>query len=173
MRTFSSYLFVPMFAHCWIACVNPAQAVQPFSSNAFIANTKHFEKEELPPNALIEPVPLELTSGDWVEPLEQGEPAPDSGMLLSEERAWRDGLVRLRYVELRARAETDRSLMALHREAYERMLLDLTEAKKAAEERAERSWVERHSLAIGGFCGFLLGASVVAAGLALGEKAAR
>lgn len=125
---------------------------------------RQVEQEPLPPDPREEPLPVGTPPGDWILPQEQGVSAPRAGLLVSEARASRDALFRIRYPELRTIFAGDRRVWTVHRELYETQLRSM----QTALERAQPSWFERNSLAIGLSVGILVGGLVagVVAGLA-------
>jgi hypothetical protein len=131
--------------------------------------SRRVEDQQLPPDPAVEPLSGSLAKGDWVEPLEAGsclgadgkpvveasKPCPiRSGIAVSEERAARDGLYRIRYKELRRNYEADRVVWGAQRALYESRL-DL--ANKALEQ-AQPSWFDQHKGELGLLGGLLLGA---------------
>lgn len=117
------------------------------------------EEQPLPPDPAQEKLPDGVPVGDWVEPLEAGSCAqapatcpPRSGIVVSEARAARDALYRIRYPELRRTFEADRQVMKAHRELYEERLrhADL------AIQKLQPGWWQRHGSSIAFIGGFLL-----------------
>ena len=76
---------------------------------------KRVEQRPLAPDPAIEPLPDGIPQGDWVEPLTKGDVAPKSGILSSEERAFRDAKYRIRYRAQRKNYEADRRVWAAAR----------------------------------------------------------
>lgn len=135
---------------------------------------KRVEQRPLPPDPATEALPAGTPAGDWLDALEAGscldstgkpvarapQPCPaKSGILLSESRAARDGLFRIRYGELRKTFEADRAVWAAHRELYEGRLEDAAKALKAA----EPNWFQRNAFQFGIVGGFILGAGMAVA----------
>lgn len=138
------------------------------------------ETRALPQTPDEAPRPSEIPAGDWVEALEAGScadnmgrviadstrPCPArSGIATSEERAWRDGLFRVRYRELRVWYEADRSVWAAQRELYEARI----RATDAALRAAQPGWWDRNALPIGLLGGFALGVALVVSVSALAQ----
>lgn len=132
------------------------------------SSLKRVEEQELPPDPKTEKLPedSDIPPGDWVVSLEKGScvnedgvmvndyPCPElSGILSSEERAYRNGLFRLRYKELRANYQADKELWKVHRELYETRL---NLAAQAIED-LQPSWWDRNKLQIGVVGGIVLG----------------
>jgi len=114
------------------------------------------ETQPLPEDPAQAEVPSELPKGDWVEPIKKDEPAPDAGILISEERAWRDAQFRIRYPELRKNYIADRGVMGAHRSLYEeRYATAMSEIEKL-----QPTWWDRNKLALGFTGGVILGAGV-------------
>ncbi len=108
--------------------------------------------------ALPEGVPV----GEWVEALEAGScdhqpmPCPPrGGILVSEARAVRDGLFRVRYDELRVHYMADREVWGAQRELYEGALREADRTVHAL----RPSWWQQNALGLG-FAGGLLVALV-------------
>jgi hypothetical protein len=129
---------------------------------------KRVEERELPPDPGEEKIPEEIPKGNWVEPIEKGEcldvngtPDPDtvrpcpskSGIAVSEERAFRDGLYRVRYKQLRKLYVADRDVWSAHRELYEERL---KLADKAIHD-LQPSWFDRNKMQLGVIGGVVLG----------------
>ncbi len=142
-------------------CATPT-ALQPT-----VDMTHRVEDRALPPDPAQEKLDATIPAGDWIEPLEAascldkaGKPVTGvypcplrSGLALSEARAFRDGLFRVRYPELRRLYEADQQVWKAHRELYEeRLKLADTEIK-----RLQPNWFERNAFALGMIGGFLVG----------------
>lgn len=139
--------------------------------------TRAPEVRELPSDPAEEALPPGTPPGESIEPLEAGscydatgvrggnQPCPSrSGLLVSEARAVRDGLYRIRYRELRVLYGGDRTTWSAQRELYEAMI-----ARDRAEiERLRPTWLQQNGLALGLASGLVLGigASVAIAALA-------
>jgi len=123
-------------------------------------------EEDLPEGIPTEP------PEDWVEALEEGScvpgpgnagadaPCPSwSGVVVSEARAVRDGMVRTRYRELRQVYQSDRQVWSAQRELYESQLV------RDREEilRLRPSWWERNDLEVGIALGVIAGAAMTIA----------
>jgi hypothetical protein len=132
------------------------------------------EAKPLPPDPALEALPAGTPLGDWVEALEaascldkagkpvSGAPSPcpsRSGIAISEERATRDALRRIRYPELRSMYEADRQLWAAHRELYEERIRTAQEELK----KAQPNWWQQHGPALGMVGGFVVGAAATIA----------
>jgi len=138
-----------------VGCAS-APRVQPFT----IAEARWVEARELPPNPRDEPLPGDVpTDSDetFVAPYEPG--AGDNptvpGLVVSEARATRDALFRIRYDELRKLYQADRSVWEVHRETYELRL-------KLAGDRIvelQPSWWQENGVQVIGIFGFVLGVS--------------
>lgn len=146
------------------ACAGP----RPYAPTVPDSLSKRVEQRELPPDPAKEKLPSETPSGDWVMPLERGEcldergravseatvPCPaKSGVAVSEERAYRDGLFRIRYTELRKTFEADRQVWSAHRELYEERL---KLADKAIHD-LQPGWWDRNKLEVGLIGGTVIG----------------
>jgi hypothetical protein len=142
--------------------------------------TKRVESTPLPPDPAKEPLPDGFAKGEWVEPLEAGScldkkgettaeavPCPArSGIAVSEERAYRDGLYRVRYKELRTTCEADRQVWGAHRELYEGRL----KLADQAIQDLQPKWWDRHKFQIGTIGGIILGVAATVAILAVTEE---
>ena len=131
-----------------VACSVPA--VRPPT----VEIDRRVEDEELPPNAFVEPL-AENYPGDETDvlPYEPGAGPEWPGIVVSEARAARDGLIRIRYRELRTRYEADRTVWRAHRELYE------TQLRLAAEqlEGLAPSWWDRRKGTVGAALGVVVG----------------
>ena len=127
-----------------------------------LSSTQRVEEQPLPEHPDAAQLPPEIPPGEWIAQLEGGacvmgknDPCPeDTGMVTSEARAFRDGLYRLRYKELRVYYEADRKVWTAQRALYEGRLNDANTALK----QAQPTWFERHALEIGILSGFVVGA---------------
>lgn len=150
-----------------------------------VAENRRPEARELPPDARTEPLPEGTPTEpgeDFVSVIEEGQcigvggiqmpdsdddedrfipgPCPEQeGILVSEARANRDALYRIRYEELRRTVEADRRVWSAHRELYEAQVA----ADREEIERLQPSWWETHDLEIGVAAGLILGAAVTIA----------
>lgn len=140
-----------------------------------VAENRRPEGRELPPDPFEEPLPDGVPTDppeDWVEPLEEGScvpgpgnrgadaPCPSwSGVAVSEARAMRDGMVRLRYRELRQMYQSDRQVWSAQRELYEAQIV------RDREEilRLQPSWWDRNKMECGIAIGLVAGAAMTIA----------
>jgi hypothetical protein len=77
------------------------------------------------------------------------------GIAVSEARAARNAMYRIRYKELRRTFEADRRVWSAHREVYEAQV-----ARDRQEiERLQPTWWDRHGVAVGVAGGFIIGAA--------------
>jgi hypothetical protein len=142
---------------------------------------KRVEARELPPDPAVEPIPDNIPSGDWVSPIEKGEcldesgtpedgapnPCPvESGLVISEERAYRSALYRIRYRELRKTYESDRMVWSAHRELYEERL----KLAGQAIEDLQPNWWDRNKLPMGVVGGVVLGIATSVAILSVTDR---
>lgn len=151
MRPF--VLLLPLFLAC--ASTLPTPPTVPVEKRA--------EEQPLPADPEEEKLDPNVPKGVWVEPQEAnscatGCPAK-SGILVSEERAVRDGLYRIRYRELRTNYTADRKVWAAHRELYEKRL----QLADQAIQKLQPTWWERHKLQLGVVGGFVLGSALTIA----------
>lgn len=157
---------IAFLAAIWLAGCATTQAAPTIPNKP----SSRVEAQPLPPDPETEEVEG-LDPADWVVPLEAAScidsngdvteeatrPCPDrSGIAVSEGRAVRDKLYRIRYKELRLNYEADRKVWAAQRELYEQRLQD---ANKLLEE-AQPSWFQQHALEIGVLSGSVLGAAM-------------
>lgn len=131
-----------------IGCATPSAYVPT------VAVERRVEDRALPPDPTTESLPPGTPPGEWVEPAEKGQTLTKSGIIVSESRAARDALFRVRYPELRRNYEADRMLWQAHRELYEARLKAADEALR----KAEPGWWQQHGPAVGVLGGFLVGA---------------
>jgi hypothetical protein len=80
------------------------------------------EDVEMPPNPLDEPVSMEFPNPSLVEPIEEGEIASTSGLLVGEGWFVRHQNLKVRYKELRALREADFLIWKAHRRLYEEQI---------------------------------------------------
>lgn len=161
-----------------VACAGPPRAYVPTVPDSVM---KRVEGRELPPDPATESLPEGLPAGDWVEPIEKGECLDDdgtpdlsaprpcplrSGIAVSEERAYRDGLFRARYRELRENYKADRMVWGAHRELYETRL----EAADKVIQNLQPNWWDRNKLQLGLVGGVVLGIATTIAVLAVTEE---
>jgi hypothetical protein len=107
-----------------------------------------------------------LPPGDWVESIEEGAPAPKAGILISEERAWRNAQYRIRYPELRKNYEADRGVMGAHRALYEERYA--TQKQKIQE--LQPGWWDQNKVWVGTLGGTVLGCVVTVLVLAVTQE---
>jgi hypothetical protein len=79
-----------------------------------------------------------------------------AGILVSEARAARDALFRIRYRELRRTYEADRQVWGAHRELYEEQI----RRDREALEQARPDWWEQNDATVVGAITFILGAAI-------------
>lgn len=139
-----------------VGCATTQAVVHP----PVIPETRRPEARDLPQDARTEALPegISTTPGeDSVEAVEAGDPAPHAGILVSEARAVRDGIYRIRYTELRRTTEADRRVWTAHREFYEEQI----RRDREALEEAQPDWWERNDGTILGVLGFVVGSAIV------------
>lgn len=157
-----------------LGCAGP-RVVQPTVPESVI---NRVETRELPEDPATMEVPANLERGDWVVPVNKGEcldeegtpeteapnPCPFfNGIAVAEERAYRDGLYRIGYKELRTLYELDRQVWAAHRELYEERL----KLADRAIQDLQPSWFDRNKLQLGVIGGVLVGVATTVAVLAV------
>jgi len=101
---------------------------------------------------------------------DNGEETPP-GILLSVPMARLAGEVRIAYTEIRMLYEIDQRTWQKERTIYERNLELADQEIKRANERAERTWWERHSGQMGVGIGFIVGAALTTAIVSAVSKA--
>jgi hypothetical protein len=129
----------------------------------------YVERRPLPVHPEAEALPESIPKGESVEPLEaascvdeagklQGSGAcpARSGLLISEERAFRDALFRIRYKEMRSLYDADRQVWGAQRELYEERVSSLHDALR----QAQPTFFEKYALQFGVVGGFLIGAGL-------------
>jgi len=157
-------LAIVALAFSFVACAGPRVYVPTVPDSVI----KRVEERELPPDPEKEKIPEEIPKGEWVEPINKGEcldtagtpdteatrpcPAKD-GIAMSEETAYRSGLIKIRYRELRKTYEADRMVWSAHRELYEERL---KLADKAIHD-LQPTWWDRNKLQFGVVGGLVLG----------------
>lgn len=137
--------------------------------NYTIAKTRWVETEELPPDPATEELDGELEGDEAdVEPYEPRDPHNPSwaGIVISERRAARDGLYRIRYPELRTRYEADRQIWTVHREAYE-LRLELAETRIG---ELQPTWWDEHKGLVIGLSFFVVGVGTAMGAYALATR---
>jgi hypothetical protein len=143
-------LILPLFLAC--AGTLPTTPTVPVGE-------KRVETVPLPPDPEAEKLADNVPRGDWVEPQEAGSCAPSpacpakAGILVSEERASRDALFRIRYRELRTNYVSDQKVWGAQRALYEERL----KLADQAIQQAQPGWFQRHGFQLGVVGGFLLG----------------
>ena len=119
----SNLLFVASWS-VWLAGCATTSAEQAGDSEPYLEGP-YAEDRELPAHPQDED--LDLAPGvnadeTAVEAATKGQPAPMDGIIVSESRAARDALYRIRYKELRTTYEADRSVWRVHRTIYEKQI---------------------------------------------------
>ena len=100
-----------------------------------VPESRRAEQKPLPADPAQEALPEGLAAGEWAVPVEAGECVPvgegepakgpcpvQAGVLISERKAARVALYKIRYVELRRTVEADRIAWGADRELYETKL---------------------------------------------------
>lgn len=148
-----------------------------------VAEDRRPEARELAQDARDEPLPEGTPTAlpeSYVVPVEAGEcipedgrrvppsdeeqiipgPCPEhAGILVSEARANRDAIYRIRYREMRDTYEADRRVWSAHRELYEAQVA----ADREEIARLQPTWWERHDGEILAAVGVIVGAVVTVA----------
>jgi hypothetical protein len=129
---------------------------------------KRVELRELPEDPAEITLPDGLPPGDWVVAYESklcemvGCHDKD-GLVVSEERAWRDAMYRIKYRELRRFYRADQTVWDVHRELYEtRLMLADQEIQ-----RLQPSWWDKNKLQFGVVGGLIMGIATSVAILAV------
>lgn len=150
---------------CVTACASP-RVVAPT-----VAESHRVETEPLPPDPETEKLEGSAPDEDWIEPLEpgscvdvSGKPLPGitrpcparAGIAMSEARAARFGLFKIRYKELRINYVSDRKVWAVQREVYETRL----KLADQAIQDLQPDWWDRHKGEFGVIGGFIIGAAI-------------
>jgi len=160
-------------------------AAQTPEVRPLVAEDRRPEARELPQDArdeaLPEGTPTEPGEG-YVVPVDAGEcippggiqmpdseddedrfvagPCPEqSGIMVSEARANRDAIYRIRYREMRDTYEADRRVWSAHRELYEAQV----QADREEIARLQPTWWERHDGTILTAVGVVVGAAITVA----------
>lgn len=134
-----------------------------------VAEGRRPEAREQVQDVRDEPLPegTPTTPGeDYVMPVTAGEcegvtetcPA-ESGLMVSEARANRDALYRIRYREMRDTYDADRMVWAAHRELYEAQVA----ADREEIARLQPTWWERHDGTVLTAVGVVVGAAITVA----------
>jgi hypothetical protein len=150
---------------------------------SLVAENRRPEARELPVDARTEPLPEGTPTEpgeNYVVPLEAGSCIPEhgitvpesdepqvvpgpcpteNGLIVSEARANRDAIYRIRYEELRRTVEADRQVWSAHRELYEAQVA----ADREEIERLQPTWWEQHDGEILAALGVIVGAAVTVA----------
>lgn len=150
-------------------------AAQTPEVRPLVAEDRRPEARELPEDVRDESLPegTPVTPGeDYVMPIEAGQclneegvvvaagPCPDqSGIMVSEARANRDALYRIRYREMRDTYEADRRVWSAHRELYEAQIV--ADREEIAE--LQPTWWERHDGTVLTAVGVVVGAAITVA----------
>lgn len=135
------------------------------------------ENDPVPPDPETEALDPKISSADWVEPLEAGschdvagrllvKPCPvRSGIAMSEAKAARFGLFKIRYRELREVLIADRKVFGVQRELYETRL---QLADKTIQD-LQPGWIDQHKAELGLIGGFVLGIVTVVIVRSIGD----
>ena len=158
-------------------------AAQTPEVRPLVGEDRRPEARELPTDAALEPLPQETPMDlpeNYVMPVERGECIPEdgipvnpeepahtipgpcpieSGIFVSEARANRDAIYRIRYPELRRTVEADRQVWAAQRELYEAQIA----ADREEIENLQPSWWERHDGTVLTAVGVVVGAAITVA----------
>lgn len=152
-----------------LACASACAGAKPLEPT--IPEGKRVETEPLPPDPETEKLDSNVPPEDWVEPLEPGtcidasgkpvagapKPCPvRAGIGMSEAKAARFGLFKIRYKELRTNYVSDRNVWAAQRELYETRL---KLADKAIRD-LQPGWWDQHKGEFGVIGGFILGTAM-------------
>jgi hypothetical protein len=139
-----------------------------------VAPEHRVEEEPLPADPETEKLEGNVPPEDWVEPLEPGacldssgkpvagapKPCPvRAGIAMSEAKAARFGLYKIRYKELRTDFVSDRNVWKAQRELYEKRL----QLADQAIQDLQPGWWDRHKAEFGVIGGFVLGAAMTIA----------
>lgn len=128
------------------------------------------ENDPVPPDPETEALDPKISAADWVEPLDSGschdaagrllvKPCPvRSGIAMSEAKAARFGLFKIRYRELRETLIADLKVFGAQRELYETRL---QLADKTIQD-LQPGWIDQHKAELGVIGGFVLGIVTVA-----------
>lgn len=152
----------------FLACASACAGAKPLEPT--IPESKRVEAEPLPPDPETEKLDSNVPPEDWVEALEPGsctdatgkpttnvKPCPArAGIAMSEAKAARFGLFKIRYKELRTNYVSDRNVWAAQRELYETRL---KLADKAIQD-LQPGWWDRHKGEFGVIGGFILGTAM-------------
>jgi len=158
-------------------------AAQSPEVRPLVAENRRPEMQEMPLNAQTEPLPEDTPTDlpeSYVEPIEMGQcipvygttvppseeeqtipgPCPEqSGVFVSEARANRDVIYRIRYREMRRSYEADRQVWSAHRELYEAQIA----ADRDEIENLQPTWFEQHDGEIMAAVGVVVGAAIAVA----------
>ena len=164
---------------CACALVSACAGYRPYVPTV-PQGTNRVEVKPLPPDPAEAALPEGFAKGDWAEPLEVGGcldkagnqtvemfPCPArSGILLSEEKAWRVGLYQIRYRELRRNYSADQEVWGVHRELYETRL----KLADQAIQDMQPGWWDRHKFQIGTVGGIIIGVAASVAILSVTDE---
>lgn len=154
----------------FILALTNCATVQP-TLPTVLPGQKRVEDTPLPQDPATEKLPDGTPRGEWVLPLEKGsclkadgtpkekapQPCPSlSGISLSEEKAARLTLFKIRYPELRLNYKADRQVWKVHRELYETRL----KLADQAIQKLQPGWFQRHKFELGIIAGFITGVGV-------------
>lgn len=157
--------FIVLVLVCCVGCgAAPVRIVRPL-----VAEDRRPELNTLPMDPASESLPASTPLDppeDFVVPIEVGECdnfeascPPISGILISEARANRNALYRIRYRELRRTVDADRQVWAAQRALYEAQI----EADREEIERLQPTWWERHDGTVLTVVGVVVGAALTVA----------
>jgi hypothetical protein len=145
-----------------LALNSSCATVKPVAPTVPDDPSKRVEQQPLPADPAALPLPTGLPKGDWTAALEDGKCVTDenggpcpmlTGIVVSEERAWRDAQFRLAYKEIRIGYEVDRKVWGAQRALYEGRLNDANTAL----EKAQPNWFQRHAWELGIITGLVVG----------------
>jgi hypothetical protein len=171
------FILVALAVFCLFGCAT----VKP-TPPTVAPGQKRVEDTPLPPDPETEKLPDGTPKGEWVKPLEKGscvkadgtpvphapQPCPNvSGISMSEEKAARLTLYKIRYPELRLNYKADRQVWKAHRELYETRLKLADEAIQ----KLQPGWWTRHKFQVGVVGGLILGAAATIAIFEIAQEA--
>lgn len=150
-------------------------AAQTPELRPMVAEDRRPEARELAQTVRDEPLPegvpvrpgegyvVPVTAGECVgedgSPLVTESYPAESGFMISEARANRDALYRLRYREMRLTYEADRQVWSAHRELYEAQIV----ADREEISNLQPTWWERHDGTVLTAVGVVVGAAITVA----------
>jgi hypothetical protein len=144
---YAGFVFIFFVAGC---------AAVPVRGDPTFSQSHRVETIPLPEDPERIAIPSNIPKEEWLEAQEAGVLAKRSGILVSEARAYRDGLFRISYRELRAIVMSEQSVWAAHRELYEERL---QQADRKIRDM-QPDWFTRHEGQLGVVGGFIVGASL-------------